>query len=90
MEIEPVKDMMQLGPNQRFVASLKKDALSPLGYKASIRLQTVDMHHPAYWIKGTDNLIIIKSAYHPSPLVIQGAGEGARQAASSVLNDILK
>lgn len=90
VEIEPVKDMMQLGPNQRFVASLKKDSLSPLGYKAEIRLQTVDMHHPAYWIKGTDNLIIVKSAYHPTPLVIQGAGEGARQAASSVLNDILK
>ena len=30
------------------------------------------------------------SAFHPYPLVIEGAGEGAKQAASSILNDILK
>lgn len=90
VEIEPVKDFGSIGPNQRFVASLTRDKSRPLGYKASIRLQTVDEHHPAYWLRGTDNAIIVRSAYHPSPLVIQGAGEGARQAASSVLNDILK
>ena len=76
--------------NQRFVASLVKDPSSPLGYKASIRMQTVDESHPAYWLHGTDNAIIVRSTFHPSPLVIQGAGEGARVAASSILNDILK
>lgn len=90
VEIEPVKNVGGISSNQRFVASLTRDTSNPLGYKASIRLQTVDEHHPAYWLRGTDNAIIVKSAYHPSPLVIQGAGEGARQAASSVLNDILK
>ena len=78
------------GRNQRFVASLVKDPSSPLGYKASIRVQTVDESHPAYWLHGTDNAIIVRSTFHPSPLVIQGAGEGARVAASSILNDILK
>lgn len=90
VEIEPVKNFESIRPDQRFVASLVKDETKALGYRASIRMQTVDERHPAYWLQGTDNAIIVRSAYHPSPLVIQGAGEGARQAASSVLNDILK
>jgi aspartate kinase len=75
---------------QRFVASLVKDPEGPHGYRASIRVQNVDAAHPAYRITGTENAIIIRSAYHPYPLLIQGAGEGARLAASSVLNDILR
>lgn len=75
---------------QRFVASLVKDSAGPHGYKAAIRVQNVDASHPAYRIKGTENAIIIRSAYHPYPLLIQGAGEGARLAAASVLNDILR
>ncbi len=75
---------------QRFVASLVKDPAGPHGYKASIRVQNVDASHPAYRIKGTENAIIVRSAYHPYPLLIQGAGEGAVLAASSVLNDILR
>ena len=90
VEIEPVLDLAKVGENQRFVASLVKDSTTELGYKASIKLQTVDPSHPAYWLKGTDNVIMIQSAYHPSPLIIEGAGEGARQAAASILNDILK
>ena len=75
---------------QRFVASLVKDPAGPHGYKAAIRVQNVDASHPAYRIKGTENAIIVRSAFHPYPLLIQGAGEGAILAASSVLNDILK
>jgi len=75
---------------QRFVASLVKDPAGPHGYKACIRVENVDASHPAYRIKGTENAIIIRSTYHPYPLLIQGAGEGARLAASSVLNDILR
>ncbi len=75
---------------QRFVASLVKNPSGPHGYKAAIRVQNVDASHPAYRIKGTENAIIIRSAYHPYPLLIQGAGEGARLAAASVLNDILR
>lgn len=75
---------------QRFVASLVKDPSGPHGYKAAIRVQNVDASHPAYRIKGTENAIIVRSAYHPYPLLIQGAGEGAILAAASVLNDILR
>ncbi|MCR4571694.1 MAG: aspartate kinase, partial [Bacteroidales bacterium] len=57
---------------QRFVASLVKDPAGPHGYKASIRVENVDASHPAYRIKGTENAIIIRSTYHPYPLLIQG------------------
>ena len=72
------------------MASLEKDPEGPHGYRASIRVKNVDASHPAYRITGTENAIIIRSAYHPYPLLIQGAGEGARLAAASVLNDILR
>lgn len=78
------------GCHQRFVASLEKDPAGPHGYKASIGLRLVDGNHPAYRLTGTENAIIIRSAYHPYPLLIQGAGEGAKLAAASVLNDILR
>ena len=78
------------GCRRRFVASIERDPSSPLGYKACIRIQNVGISHPAYHLRGTENAIIVQSAFHPYPLVIQGAGEGARQAASSILNDILR
>ena len=60
------------------------------GVVASIRLKAVDQRHPAYHLRGTENAIIVRSAFHPYPLVISGAGEGALEAASSLLNDILR
>ena len=61
-----------------------------LGYRAGIRVVDVPETHPAYHLRGTENAIIVRSTFHPSPLVIQGPGEGAPQAASSILNDILR
>ena len=74
---------------QRFLATLEKDSSKPLGYKATIAVRNVPRRHPAFRILGTENAIIIRSAYHPYPLVIQGAGEGARMAAGSIMNEIL-
>ncbi len=77
------------GFRQRVIASLIKDESAPLGYRAKIGLENVDETHPLYNLCGTDNAAIIKTDFYPSPLVIQGAGAGARQTASGVLNDIL-
>ena len=77
------------GLRQRFVASLVKDEESALGYKAKIGLENVDASHPLYNLSGTDNCAIIQTDFYPSPLVIQGAGAGAYQTASGVLNDII-
>ena len=75
--------------SERFVGEIVRDASVPLGYRARIALKKVDSSHPAYRLRGTDNAILICSAFHPTPLVIEGEGEGARNAAASVLGDIL-
>ena len=77
------------GLRQRFIASLVKDEASPFGYKAKMSLENVGPEHPLYNLCGTDNAAIITTDFYPSPLVIQGAGAGAYQTASGVLNDIL-
>ena len=77
------------GLRQRFIASLVKDEESPLGYTAKIGLEAVQEGHPLFNLCGTDNSAIIQTEFYPSPLVIQGAGAGAYQTASGVLNDII-
>lgn len=72
----------------RFIASLTENPKGE-GYKAKISLQAVDESHPLYNLGGTDNSAIITTDFYPSPLVVQGAGAGAGQTASGVLNDIL-
>ena len=94
-ELEPVfaqaqRDALAVGRRRRFVAFLEKDDAAPLGYRAGIRVVEVPETHPAYYLRGTENAILIRSAFHPTPIVIQGPGEGARQAAASLLNDILR
>ena len=78
---------LRAGCRRRFVAFLTKETT---GYRAGIRVQQVPPEHPAYHLRGTENAILIRSAFHPSPIVIQGPGEGARGAAASLLNDILR
>ena len=77
------------GLRQRFVASLVKDEASELGYRAKIGLENVSEEHPLFNLNGTDNCAIIQTDFYPSPLVVQGAGAGAYQTASGVLNDII-
>ena len=70
-----------------FVASLEK---TDSGYLSCICVKQIPENHPAYHLKGTENAIMIRSSFHPLPIVIEGPGEGALQAASSILNDILR
>ena len=86
-QLRKVSEATSQGFRLRFVAFLEKTAQ---GFRAGIGLRNVPPVHPAYYLRGTENAIIVRSAFHPYPLVIQGPGEGAREAASSVLNDILR
>ena len=82
-------DAASKGLRQRFVASLVKDSEAQFGYRAKIGLEAIDSTHPLYNLCGTDNAALIQTDFYPSPLVIQGAGAGAYQTASGVLNDII-
>lgn len=77
------------GLRQRFIASLVRDDTSVFGYRAAMSLENIGPEHPLYNLCGTDNAAIITTDFYLSPLVIQGAGAGAYQTASGVLNDIL-
>lgn len=85
---EQISDLRLKGKRLRFIASLHKDSSSPLGYKADIQMFDVGASSPFFWLNGTENVIIINSA-HSAPLVIKGAGEGAKQAAIGIIKDIL-
>lgn len=80
------KEAASKGLRQRFIASLEK---TENGYRAAMGLKSVGPEHPLYNLCGTNNSAIITTEFYPSPLVVQGAGAGAYQTASGVLNDIL-
>jgi len=76
------------GLRQRFVASIRMNEDG--SYSSRIGVSEIGVEHPLYSLSGTDNCAIIRTDFYPSPLVIQGAGAGAYQTASGVLNDILQ
>ena len=83
------QEAASMGLRQRFIASLVKDEQAPFGYRAKIGLESVSSEHPLFNLCGTDNAALIQTDFYPSPLVVQGAGAGAYQTASGVLNDII-
>ena len=72
---------------KRYVATLERQEDG--SYKASIGLRALPSEHPLARLRGTDNCAVITTDFYPSPLLVQGAGAGAVQTASGVLNDIL-
>ena len=76
------------GQRQRFVASLRRDPAARHGYRAEIKMQRVGPESPFFWISGTENVTVVRSEYS-APLVIKGAGEGVRLAATGIIKDIL-
>lgn len=81
-------ELDEIDKRQRFVASVRRDPSAPHGWRAEIKMQLFGVDSQFYWISGTQNVVEIRSRYS-DPLIIKGAGEGARQAAAGVLNDIL-
>lgn len=84
------RDAAEKGLRRRVVALLEHCPDAATGYRASIVLKEVGEDHPLFNLSGTDNAVLIETDFYPSPLVIQGAGAGAYQTASGILNDILK
>ena len=84
------RDAAEKGLRRRVVASLEHCPDAATGYRASIVLKEVGEDHPLFNLFGTDNAVLLETDFYPSPLVIQGAGAGAYQTASGILNDILK
>lgn len=59
--------------------------------KSSVGLQAVGAGHPAFYLDGKDNIVLIYSnRYHEQPLVVKGAGAGDEVTASGVFADIIR
>lgn len=58
--------------------------------KVCVEIAKFDYSHPFASLKGSDNVISIKSKRYPNPLIIQGAGAGADVTAMGVLGDVIK
>ncbi|CAK9438593.1 uncharacterized protein LODBEIA_P28170 [Lodderomyces beijingensis] len=58
--------------------------------KVSVEIGKYPFDHPFASLKGSDNVVAIKSHRYPNPLIIQGAGAGAEVTAHGVLADAIK
>ncbi|MBN2481328.1 MAG: bifunctional aspartate kinase/homoserine dehydrogenase I [Bacteroidales bacterium] len=68
----------------RYIARLEQG-------KATIELVDVDIHHPAYPLEGSNNIILITTErYNEQPMVIRGYGAGADVTAAGVFADIIR
>ena len=61
-----------------------------VGDKVSLKLQEIEATHPFYMLKGTDNIITIKTNYYPNGKTVLGAGAGKSVTASGVLANIME
>lgn len=68
----------------RFVAKLENGI-------ASCELIDIDQKHPAYYLEGSNNIILITTErYKEYPMVIKGYGAGAEVTAAGVFADIIR
>lgn len=76
-------NLAQKSKRWRYMATLENG-------KVSTGLEEIDSAHPAYHLKGTDNIILIwTDRYTQRPMVIAGAGAGPDVTASGVLADVI-
>lgn len=85
-EIQKVKEEA-LAENKvlRFVGSVDINSNTVL-----VGIGKYSFDHPFASLKGSDNVVSIKTERYPNPLVIQGAGAGAEVTAHGVLADTIK
>ncbi|KAF6070379.1 Homoserine dehydrogenase family protein [Candida albicans] len=58
--------------------------------KVSVEIGKYGFDHPFASLKGSDNVVSIKTGRYPNPLIVQGAGAGAEITAHGVLADTIK
>ncbi|CCC67195.1 hypothetical protein NCAS_0A06370 [Naumovozyma castellii] len=56
----------------------------------SVGIEKYDYSHPFAALKGSDNVISIKTKRYQNPVIIQGAGAGADVTAAGILGDVIK
>ena len=88
---QKLKDALK--PNQvlRYIADLRGDLSKTDGAVLEVKLESVPKSSMLGIVKGSDSLFeIYTESYGENPIVIQGAGAGARVTARGVFGDILR
>ena len=67
-----------------------RDRVDVASKSVSVGIEKYDYSHPFASLKGSDNVISIKTKRYTNPVVIQGAGAGAAVTAAGVLGDVIK
>lgn len=101
--VESVAEFMQKLPEyDNELAELKKEAakenkvlrfigkVDVASGKTSVGIEKYDHSHPFASLKGSDNVISIKTKRYTNPVIIQGAGAGAAVTAAGILGDVIK
>ncbi len=85
------KKGLREGEVLRYVADLKGELMDEHGAHLSVGLVSVKRDSPLGQLQGTDSLFeIYTNSYGDKPIVIQGAGAGAKVTARGVFGDILR
>ncbi len=78
------KEAADEGKKLRYVADFDNG-------KAVTGLQAVDESHPAYYLDGMDNIVLLYTKrYADQPLVVKGAGAGRDVTAAGVFADVMR
>jgi aspartokinase/homoserine dehydrogenase 1 len=78
------KQLAKEGKKWIFVAKLNEG-------KAFVELMAIDSSHPAFYLDGSNNIILITTErYKDDPMVIKGYGAGAEVTAAGVFADIIR
>ncbi|MBQ9582799.1 MAG: bifunctional aspartate kinase/homoserine dehydrogenase I [Bacteroidales bacterium] len=87
-----------LARNEEYFAGLRSDAAAKGGKlrymaeiegdKVSVGLKCITPEHPFFSYEGTDSAVSIATKFYPYPVVIKGAGAGARITAGGVYGNI--
>ena len=101
--VESVAEFMEKLPNyDADIQKVKDEAFAEnkvLGFvgkvdlntnKVSVEIGKYGFDHPFASLKGSDNVVSIKTGRYPNPLIVQGAGAGAEITAHGVLADTIK
>ena len=102
MQVDGFDDLLEnLKNHDQRIEQLRSDAAASgkvLRYvadfdhgKAETGLQAVDVSHPAYYLDGMDNIVLLYTKrYADQPLVVKGAGAGKEVTATGVFADVMR
>jgi homoserine dehydrogenase len=90
-EFQKIKDNQKSGHVLRYIGDLSGNLADEHGAKLEVKLVSVPENTPLGSLRGSDSLFeIYTESYGEQPIVIQGAGAGAKVTARGVFGDILR